>query len=204
MYTEFFSILTQVVLRLQSTVDWILGSGIRGCEGLPVGLQHLQILAFMACSRTIPHGYWGMTVIQFINFITNGDDFLPCVRACYPLWGPEDVLLGFLLKALLIYNSLLLLLSRFSCVWLCATPEMAAHQAPLSLGFSRQEHWSGLPFPSPMHESEKWKGSRSVMSNPSDPMDCSPPGSSIYGIFQARVLEWGAIELGVIYVCDER
>ena len=33
----------------------------------------------------------------------------------------------------------------------------AAHQAPLSLGFSRQEHWGGLPFPSPMHESEKWK-----------------------------------------------
>ena len=32
---------------------------------------------------------------------------------------------------------------------------MAAHQAPPSLGFSRQEHWSGLPFPSPMHESEK-------------------------------------------------
>ena len=31
------------------------------------------------------------------------------------------------------------------------------HQAPLSLGFSRQEHWSGLPFPSPMHESGKWK-----------------------------------------------
>ena len=50
---------------------------------------------------------------------------------------------------------LLLLLSRFSHVQLCATPEMAAHQAPPSLGFSRQEHWSGLPFPSPMHESEK-------------------------------------------------
>ena len=50
---------------------------------------------------------------------------------------------------------LLLLLSRFSRVLLCATPQMAAHQAPLSLGLSRQEHWSGLPFPSPMHESEK-------------------------------------------------
>ena len=50
---------------------------------------------------------------------------------------------------------LLLLLSRFSRVRLCATPQMAAHQAPLSLGFSRQEHWSGLPFPSPMQESEK-------------------------------------------------
>ena len=50
---------------------------------------------------------------------------------------------------------LLLLLSHFSRVRLCATPQMAAHQAPLSLGFSRQEHWSRLPFPSPMHESEK-------------------------------------------------
>ena len=44
---------------------------------------------------------------------------------------------------------LLLLLSRFSCVRLCTTPQMAAHQAPPSLGFSKQEHWSGLPFPSP-------------------------------------------------------
>ena len=43
----------------------------------------------------------------------------------------------------------LLLLSHFSCVQLCATPQMAAHQAPPSLGFFRQEHWSGLPFPSP-------------------------------------------------------
>ena len=60
---------------------------------------------------------------------------------------------------------LLLLLSLFSCVWLCATPWTAPHQAPPSLGFSRQEHWSGLPFPSPMHESEQWKWSRSVVSD---------------------------------------
>ena len=46
---------------------------------------------------------------------------------------------------------LLLLLSRFSRVQLCATPETAAHQVPLSLGFSRQEHWSGLPFPPSRH-----------------------------------------------------
>ena len=62
---------------------------------------------------------------------------------------------------------LLLLLSRFSRVRLCETPEAAAHQASPSQGFSRQEHWSVLPFPSPMHESEKWKGSRSVVSNSS-------------------------------------
>ena len=69
---------------------------------------------------------------------------------------------------------ILLLLSRFSHVQLCATPWMAAHQAPLSLGFSRQEHWSGLPFPSPMHESEKWKWSRSVMSDSSWPHGLQP------------------------------
>ena len=50
---------------------------------------------------------------------------------------------------------LLLLINPFSCVCLCGTPETTAHQAPPSLGFSRQEHWSGLPFPSLMHESEK-------------------------------------------------
>ena len=44
-------------------------------------------------------------------------------------------------------------------------PHRRAHQAPLSLGFSRQEHWSGLPFPSPMQESEKWKWSCSVVSD---------------------------------------
>ena len=58
-------------------------------------------------------------------------------------------------RALVLNCLLLLLLSRFSRVRLCATPQTAAHQAPPSLGFSRQEHWSGLPFPSPMHESEK-------------------------------------------------
>ena len=45
--------------------------------------------------------------------------------------------------------------SHFSHVQLCATPQTAAHQAPPSLGFSRQEHWSGLPCPSPVHA--KWK-----------------------------------------------
>ena len=54
------------------------------------------------------------------------------------------------------------LLSR---VQLFATPWTAPYQAPPTMGFSKQEYWSGLPFPSPMHESEKWKWSRSVMSN---------------------------------------
>ena len=57
----------------------------------------------------------------------------------------------------------LLLLSRFSRVQHCATPWTAAYQASLSMGFSKQEHWSGLPFPCPMHESGKWKWSCSVV-----------------------------------------
>ena len=84
---------------------------------------------------------------------------------------------------------LLLLLSCFGHVRLCATPETAAHQALPSLGFSRQVHWSGLPFPSPMQESEVSQLCPTLR----DPMDCSLPGSSIHGIFQARVLERGAI-----------
>ena len=43
----------------------------------------------------------------------------------------------------------LLLLSRFSHVRLLATPWTAAYQAPPSMGFSRQEYWSGVPLPSP-------------------------------------------------------
>ena len=84
-------------------------------------------------------------------FLTQGSN--PCLLNLRYWWeGPSP---------------LLLLLSHFSRVQLCATSQMAAHQAPPSLGFSRQEHWSGLPFPSPMHESEKWKWSRSVVSDSS-------------------------------------
>ena len=153
-------------------------------------------------------------------------------------------------------------------------PETAAHQAPLSLGFSRQEHWSGLPFPSPFYNPRVLYNLLSPVCaltsfpifllycfysshigclavtqicrpslhlrtlhllfclvafpqvspcwllhflqvfikihtpvSPSlavcvyaqsgltlcDPMDCSPPGSSVHEIFQARILEWVAI-----------
>ena len=74
----------------------------------------------------------------------------------------------------LLFTLLLLLLSHFSRVWLCSTPQTAAHQAPLSLGFSGQEHWRGLPFPSPKHESEKWKWSCSVISDPLRPSGLQP------------------------------
>ena len=78
---------------------------------------------------------------------------------------------------------------------------MAAHQAPPSLGFSRQEHWSGLPFPSPMHKSEKWKMVIIMMYFSTVKWSevkvtqlcltlCDPVDYIVHGIFQARILEW--------------
>ena len=84
-----------------------------------------------------------------------------------------------------------MLLSRISRARLCVTLETAAHQAPLTLGFSRLEYWSGLPFPSPMHESES-EVTQACLTL-CDSVDCSPPGSFVHGILQARILEWVAI-----------
>ena len=94
-----------------------------------------------------------------------------------------------------------LLPSLVSRVRLCATPRTEAHQASMSMGFSRQEHWSELPFP--FLQCLKVKSESEVAQSCltlSDPMDCSLPGSSIHGVFQARVLEWGAIAFSDAYI----
>ena len=56
------------------------------------------------------------------------------------------------------------MLSRFSRVLLCATPWTVAHQAPLYMGFSKQEYWSGLPCPSPGDLPNPGIKSKSLMS----------------------------------------
>ena len=88
---------------------------------------------------------------------------------------------------------MLLLLSRFSRVRLFATPEMAAHQAPPPWDSPGKNTGVGCHF---LLQRMKVKSeSEVVQSCPTlcDPMACSLPGSPIHGIFQARVLEWGAI-----------
>ena len=60
-----------------------------------------------------------------------------------------------------------------SCPTLCDPIDGSPPGSP-SLGFSRQEHWSELPFPSPMHESEKWKWSHWVVSNSQQPHGLQP------------------------------
>ena len=64
-----------------------------------------------------------------------------------------------------LYSWFGLLLLLQSCPSRC-DPIDSSPPGSLSLGFSRQEHWSGSPFPSPVHESEKWKWSLSVVFDP--------------------------------------
>ena len=114
-----------------------------------------------------------------------------------------------------------------SRVRLLATPWTAAYQAPLSMGFSRQEYWSGLPLPSPTVREMQIKtamryhltlvrmaivkslqiindvaaaAAKSLRLCPTlcNPIDGSPPGSPIPGILQARILEWVAISFSKI------
>ena len=60
-----------------------------------------------------------------------------------------------------------------SCPTLCDPTDSSPPGSPVP-GILRQEHWSGLPFPSPMHESEKWKWSHSVVSDSLQPHGLQP------------------------------
>ena len=87
---------------------------------------------------------------------------------------------------------LLLLLSHVSRAPLCATPQTAAHQAPRPWDSPGKNTGVGCHF---LLQCMKVKSESEVTQfcpTLSDPMDCSLSGSSVHGIFQARVLEWGA------------
>ena len=87
---------------------------------------------------------------------------------------------------------LLLLLSCFSRIHLCVTPHMAAHQAPRPWDSPGKNTGVGCHFLQCMKVKSESEVAQSCLTL-HDPMDCSLPGSSIHGIFQARVLEWVAI-----------
>ena len=95
-------------------------------------------------------------------------------RACHRLNNWEKTEPEFNLRSSETNSMLLLLLSRSVTSDSVRPHRWLPTRLPPSLGFSRQEHWSGLPFPSPMHESEKWKWSRSVMSDSQRPNGLQP------------------------------
>ena len=87
-----------------------------------------------------------------------------------------------------------------SCLTLCDPIDVSSPGSAVPGTLSRQEHWSGLPFSSPMHERKSESEVAQSCPTLSDHMDCSPPGSSIHGIFQVRVLEWVAIALSMTLI----
>ena len=82
-----------------------------------------------------------------------------------------------------------------SRVRLLATPWTAAYQAPLSMGFYRQEYWSGVPLPSLPRYTAAAAAAKSLQFCPTlcDPIDVSLPDSPVPGFLQARTLEWVVI-----------
>ena len=134
------------------------------------------------------HNYLEVVHLGFFNVATVFQKDLLCF-SLYILGGNLSILLLLLL----------LLLRRFSCVRLCATPQMAAHQAPPSLDSPGKNTGVGCHF---LLQCMKVKYKSEVtQSCPtlSDPMDRSLPGSSAHGTFQARALEWGAIAFSILY-----
>ena len=92
---------------------------------------------------------------------------------------------------------LLLLLSRFSHVRLCDPGRQQPTRLPHPWDSPGKNTGVGCHF---LLQCMKVKSESEVAQlcpTLSDPMDCSLPGSSIHGIFQARVLEWGAIAFSV-------
>ena len=79
-----------------------------------------------------------------------------------------------------------------SCPTLCDPIDGSPPASP-SLGFSRQETGVGCHFPLQCMKVKSENKIAQSYPTPGDPMECSLPGPSVHGIFQARVLEWGAI-----------
>ena len=95
--------------------------------------------------------------------------------------------------------NILLLLSHFSRVQLCATPYTAGHQAPPSLGFSRQEHWSGLPF----LQCVKVKSLGFVQPS-ATPWTAAHPAPLSMAFSRQGILEWVAILSPGIFPTQDR
>ena len=117
---------------------------------MPFGLLNLKV--FAACLGVAIVRSWVLCSLQRAwlarwrgwgeRVVGEPFDLLILVPALLPRAksGPQSNLRSISMRCML---------SCFSCVWLFATLWTVAHQAPQSMGFSRQEYWSGLPCPPP-------------------------------------------------------
>ena len=122
--------------------------------------------------------------MNVLNATAAAKSLQSCPTLCDPIDGSPS---GSIIPGILQARTLEWVAISFSSAWkwkvkvkslsrvqLLATPWTTAYQAPPSMGFSRQEYWSGVPFSSPVHEREKWKWSRWVVSNPQRPHGLQP------------------------------
>ena len=126
------------------TSDYRWGEG-RGWDNIGVGNSKVQTAAAAAAAKSLQS----------------------CPTLCDPIDGspPGSPVPGILqartLEWVAIYFSNAskwkVKVKSLSLVWLLATPWTAAHQAPPSMGFSRQECWSGVPLPSPKVQTTTYK-----------------------------------------------
>ena len=133
-----------------------------GSSGLPFACYHLKGLSIAHHSSLLWRGAWRgqAPFLSYILKILKVELFFPYPLAL-PLTRHCNLLPAVAAKSLQ------------SCLTLCDPIDGRPPGSP-SLGLSRQEHWSGLPFPSPMHENEKWKWRRSVVSDSSQPHGLQP------------------------------
>ena len=131
-----------------------------------------------------------------------------CPTLCDPIDGspPGSSVSGILQARILEWVAIsfssawkwILKVKSLSPVWRFTTPWTVAYQAPLSMGFSRQKYWSGLPCPSPIASYASAAKSLQLCPTLCNSIDGRPPGSSVPGILQPRILEWVAISFSRI------
>ena len=140
----------------------------------------------------IARKHWGIRMADWILDVTDQKSTI-----CNTLWMRA--------KSLQSCVTLCVYVKSFSRVWLFATPWTVAYQAPPSMGFSRQEYWSGLPYPFPVDlpdpgiepRSPAFQADVSTFEPPGmslwNLMNCSLQDSYVHGILQERILELVAL-----------
>ena len=137
-------------------------------------------------------GHWAMWVLV--------------TQLCLTFCNPMDSSVSGILKAIILewvaisFSSAMkakvkVKVKSLSCVRLFATPWTIAHQAPPSMGFSRQEYWSGLPFPSPgdLPDPGIEPGSPALQA---DPLTSKPAGKPLQCYSYVQYYYWGKLGEG--------
>ena len=152
-FPTFFFECVQLVIHCQLQLR-VLSAVIQkyGCFHVYFSIQKQNVYLF--CILRLTQLVLLVDLCKFFRVFYNKNFILKQGKYIYFFFSDSGNMI-FILFFILLLLLLLLLLSRFSHVRLCVTPQTTAHQAPPSLGFSKQEQWSGLPFPSLMRESEK-------------------------------------------------